>query len=276
MASHAAAEQPPTNRLDGTHLPPDAETWNAEAVLAWGLRQFPGRIALASSFQAEDVVVIDLLARVASRTKLPFRVFSLDTGRLNQETYDVMDQIRTRYGITIEIVFPQREAVEEMVRANGLNLFYQSVENRVLCCNVRKVEPLNRALRELDAWITGVRREQVKTRATTAKIELDPAHGGIIKLNPLADWTQEQVWDYVRSQNLPYNSLYDRGYTSIGCEPCTRPIKLGEDPRAGRWWWELGIKECGLHYSHDQGLHYTQANPSERQENPGSHAGAKP
>jgi thioredoxin-dependent adenylylsulfate APS reductase len=175
-------------------------------------------------------------------------VFTIDTGRLPQETYNVMDHVREKYGIPIEVYFPRAEDVEEMVRKHGLNLFYKSVELRILCCHVRKVEPLKRALSGLDAWITGLRREQAPTRAVIKKVEVDHVNGGIIKINPLADWTSQQVWEYIREKGVPYNALYDHGYLSIGCAPCTRPIKQGEDPRSGRWWWEKGIKECGLHW----------------------------
>jgi phosphoadenosine phosphosulfate reductase len=177
-----------------------------------------------------------------------FRIFTLDTGRLNQETYDCMDAIRDRYGVRVEVFFPDAARVENMVHEHGLNLFYKSVEFRKLCCGIRKVEPLNRALRNLDAWMTGLRREQAVTRADVKKVEIDKEHGGIFKINPLVDWTHKQVWDYVRGNNLPYNKLHDVGYPSIGCAPCTRAITPGEDIRAGRWWWENPeTKECGLH-----------------------------
>jgi len=217
---------------------------SAQEVVHWALETFGDRVALASSFGAEDVVLIDMLAKVNPKA----RVFTLDTGRLNQETYDVMDQIREQYGITIEIMFPKTDAVEQMVREKGLNLFYHSIENRKRCCRIRKVEPLNRALEGLKAWITGLRREQVVTRADVKKVDLDADHGGIAKLNPLADWTWPQVMEYVKQHQVPYNVLHDQGYPSIGCAPCTRAVKAGEDFRAGRWWWERpDQKECGLH-----------------------------
>jgi phosphoadenosine phosphosulfate reductase len=156
--------------------------------------------------------------------------------------------MRERYGIEIEVFFPNAGSVEKMVRENGLNLFYRSVDARKLCCDIRKVEPLNRALKHLDAWMTGLRREQAPTRTDLTKIEVDKSHGGMAKINPLIDWTYQQVWDYIRENNLPYNQLHDQGYPSIGCAPCTRAIKPGEDIRAGRWWWENPeTKECGLH-----------------------------
>ncbi|MBI4362505.1 MAG: phosphoadenylyl-sulfate reductase [Euryarchaeota archaeon] len=219
----------------------------AEEVIRWALQRFGQRVALASSFGAEDVVVIDLMTRQDPRA----RVFTLDTGRLPQETYDVMDAIRGRYGIPIEVYSPQTGAVEKMVREHGMNLFYQSVEFRKMCCGVRKVEPLNRALAGLDAWMTGLRRDQAVTRTGVRKVEVDGDHGGILKINPIADWTSDRVWDHIRKHGIPYNRLHDRGYPSIGCAPCTRAVKPGEDPRAGRWWWEQDptSKECGLHTS---------------------------
>ncbi len=220
------------------------ESRTAEALLAWALDEFHPRLALAASFGAEDVVVIDMLARLDRGA----RVFTLDTGRLPGETYELMEAVRARYGLTIEVYFPQAAAVEAMVREHGVNLFYVDVGLRRRCCHVRKVEPLRRALEGLDAWITGLRRGQAATRAAVRKVEVDADHGGIIKLNPLADWTEEQVWAYIRAHDVPYNPLHDRGYPSIGCAPCTRPVAPGEDPRAGRWWWERPeSRECGLH-----------------------------
>ena len=223
----------------------DFENLTTVDMVTWALERFGPRIALACSFQAEESVLIDLMHRVRGAD---FRVFTLDTGRLNQETYDCMDAIRERYGIQIEVFFPDSNGVEKMVRENGLNLFYNSVELRKLCCGVRKVEPLNRALKGLDAWMTGLRREQAVTRADVRRIELDEDHGNIIKINPLVDWSYDDVWDYVRRKSVPYNRLHKQGYPSIGCAPCTRAVKPGEDLRAGRWWWENpNAKECGLH-----------------------------
>ena len=218
----------------------------AEAVLRWAFDNFGSNVALASSFGAEDVAVIDMAHKVAGSSA---RVFTLDTGRLNQETYDVIDDIRSRYGIAIEVFFPDSGEVEQMVRERGMNLMYQSVENRKLCCELRKVRPLARALSGLDAWMTGIRREQAQSRADARKIQIDSSHGGIIKLNPIADWSSEMVWDYIRANNVPYNALHDKGFPSIGCAPCTRAVQDGEDPRSGRWWWEESTaKECGLHF----------------------------
>jgi phosphoadenosine phosphosulfate reductase len=163
-----------------------------------------------------------------------------------------MDSIRDRYGIQVEVFFPDTAKVEKMVRENGLNLFYKSVDARKMCCGIRKVEPLNRALKELGAWMTGLRREQAVTRASVRKVEIDRDHGGMAKINPLVDWSEKQVWDYLKENKVPYNKLHDMGYPSIGCAPCTRAIRPGEDIRAGRWWWENPeTKECGLHVSRE-------------------------
>lgn len=220
------------------------EPASAIDLLRWAGEEFGGPVALASSFSLEDVVLIDLVAR----HDLPIGVFSLDTGRLHQETYDVMAKIRDRYDIDIDVYFPNRDRVEEMVRQHGPNGFYESKDHRLECCYVRKVEPLGRALSSVDGWVTGLRRDQNVTRAKTPKVELDRGHGHILKFNPLADWTAEQVREHIEEFNVPYNELHDRGFPSIGCAPCTRPVEPGEDRRAGRWWWEEPeSKECGLH-----------------------------
>lgn len=236
-------------RVDWTHGVESVEGLPAQEVLRWALETFHPRVALACSFQAEESVLIDLMHKLKGPN---FRIFTLDTGRLNQETYDCMDAIRDRYGIEVEVFFPDNAKVEAMVRQNGLNLFYKSVDARKVCCGIRKVEPLNRALASLAAWMTGLRREQAVTRAGVRKVEIDKDHGGIAKINPLVDWTEKQVWDYLKENQVPYNRLHDVGYPSIGCAPCTRAVKPGEDIRAGRWWWENPeTKECGLHVSSD-------------------------
>jgi phosphoadenosine phosphosulfate reductase len=225
----------------------DFEPLTALEIVTWALENYQSRLGLACSFQAEESVLIDMMYRVHGPD---FRIFTLDTGRLNQETYDCMDAIRARYGVGIEVYFPDAMKVQEMVRRHGLNLFYNSVDLRKLCCAVRKVEPLNRALKGLDAWMTGLRREQAVTRAAVRKIELDRDHDNVVKINPLADWSYEEVWHYIRRHNVPYNQLHKQGYPSIGCAPCTRAVKPGEDARAGRWWWENpDTRECGLHVS---------------------------
>jgi phosphoadenosine phosphosulfate reductase len=222
-----------------------ASGYSTTDLLSWSFAKFHPRLALACSFQAEGSVLIDLIHRLRDND---FRVFTLDTGRLNQETYDCMEEIRARYGIEIEVFFPDAVQVEEMVRQHGMNLFYDSIEKRKLCCGIRKVEPLKRALSGLDCWMTGLRREQAVTRAEVQKVEIDQEHAGIVKINPLADWTGRQIWDYIRQNKLPYNRLHDRGYPSIGCAPCTRAVQVIEESRAGRWWWENPeTRECGLH-----------------------------
>jgi phosphoadenosine phosphosulfate reductase len=220
------------------------EQADAAGVLRWALDRFGERVAFASSFGAEDVVVIDLIAKHAPA----LRIFTLDTGRLHEETYAVMDQVRRRYGLTIESYFPERAAVESLERAKGYYSFRDSIENRKECCGIRKVEPLNRALSGLSAWVTGLRREQAVTRTAIPKLQADEARPGVWKLNPIADWSQEQVWEHIRAHDVPYNALHDRSFPSIGCSPCTRAVQPGEDIRAGRWWWENPEqKECGLH-----------------------------
>ena len=166
----------------------------------------------------------------------------------SRETYDTIDRIRKKYGVAVEVVFPDAAEVEEMVNAKGVNLFYESVENRKLCCKVRKVHPINRMLATLDGWITGLRHEQTKLRHAATMVQLDAAHGGIVKINPIINWTWEDVQNYIKSHDVVYNELLDRGYLSIGCEPCTRPVKPGQSVRDGRWWWESGSDlECGIH-----------------------------
>jgi phosphoadenosine phosphosulfate reductase len=220
------------------------------AVLSWALEQFHPRLALASSFGAEDVVLIDMLWRINPQA----RVQTLDTLRLHTETYDVIDRVRERYGIAVEIFYPDLSAVDRMVHERGYNSFYTSLDNRKFCCGVRKVEPLERALAGLDAWISGMRRDQATTRTDTQLVEIDEVHGDRIKLNPLAGWSSDQVWSYIRAHDVPYNALHDQGFPSIGCAPCTRAVQPGEDPRAGRWWWELDEsgKECGIHIGYDE------------------------
>ncbi|WP_151446082.1 phosphoadenylyl-sulfate reductase [Lacisediminimonas profundi] len=209
-----------------------------------------GRIAsdfspavFASSLAAEDMVLTDLILR----TGLPITIFSLDTGRLHAETLGMIDRIHQHYGYQVTLYRPQSDAVEAWVSDHGKDAFYDSVELRKECCRIRKVEPLGRALDGNNAWITGQRRAQSATRTELAVQERDEAHR-MTKFNPLADWSEQDVWHYIRGNKVPYNPLHDRGYPSIGCEPCTRPIQPGEDVRAGRWWWEdPQSRECGLH-----------------------------
>ena len=209
-----------------------------------------GRIAsdfspavFASSLAAEDMVLTDMILR----TGLPIRIFTLETGRLHAETLGMLDAIKEKYAYEVERFKPDPAAVDQYVQGHGLNAFYDSVELRKECCRIRKVDPLNRALDGNTAWVTGQRRSQSTTRAELDVQEADAAHG-MTKFNPLADWSEEDVWHYIRTHHVPYNPLHDRGYPSIGCEPCTRAIQPGEDVRAGRWWWENPeSKECGLH-----------------------------
>lgn len=216
---------------------------DAEGLLRAAVETFGDRVALATSLQAEDQAVTDMLCRLVPRPS----VFTLDTGRLPAETHQTIQATQERYGIRIRRVVPDPAALAEMIAQHGEDLFRESVELRRLCCRVRKVEPLRRELAGLHAWITGLRAEQGPTRTGVQRVEWDESFG-LVKLNPLADWTAEQVWDYLHSHDVPTNPLYDRGYRSIGCECCTRAVEPGEDIRAGRWWWEQPEhKECGLH-----------------------------
>ncbi len=197
----------------------------------------------ASSLAAEDMVLTDLILK----HKLNIDIFSLETGRLHKETLSMLERIKETYDYEVKLYKPDTEAVDNYVKQHGLNAFYDSVDMRKECCRIRKVEPLNRALKGKKAWITGQRRAQSATRTELAVQEDDVAHA-MQKFNPLADWSEDDVWHYIRSNNVPYNALHDKGYPSIGCEPCTRAIQPGEDIRAGRWWWENPeSKECGLH-----------------------------
>jgi phosphoadenosine phosphosulfate reductase len=212
------------------------------AVLQQAARDF-APACFANSLGAEDMVLTDLIAK----HQLDIGIFSLDTGRLPQETYDLMQEVRKRYGMPLKIYFPDCTAVEEYVAQNGANAFYDSVELRKRCCHIRKVEPLKRALAGKRAWITGMRRDQAVTRGSLEVSSFDADHG-LQKFNPLLDWTNAEVWEYIRQNDVPYNKLHDRFYPSIGCAPCTRAVTPGEDIRSGRWWWESADgKECGLH-----------------------------
>ena len=212
-------------------------------VLSGFIEEFKGRIALASSMGVEDQLLTDMIVRIDPSV----RVFTLDTGRLFYETYDLIEKTMLRYKIDIQVFSPDSASVEDMVNRKGINLFFQSIENRKECCRVRKIEPLKRAFQGVDVWICGLRREQSATRIQNQLVEWDESNG-LIKLNPLIDWTEQQVWDYVRQNSVPYNVLHDKGFPSIGCQPCTRAVFPGEDIRAGRWWWENpDTKECGLH-----------------------------
>jgi thioredoxin-dependent adenylylsulfate APS reductase len=238
------------DELEAGEVAVELDDKEPQEVLTWAIERFGRELAICSSFQAEGCVLIDMAHRIDPNV----RVFTIDTGRQPQETYDLIDAIRERYGINTEVFLPDHSVVEGMVRKHGGNLFYRDVNLRLLCCQVRKVLPLRRALMNYSAWVTGLRREQWATRSNIRKIEIDHDHGGIVKISPLADWIEEEVWDYIRANDVPYNALYDKGYKSIGCAPCTRPVAEGEDARDGRWWWETNApKECGMHCAIETG-----------------------
>lgn len=203
---------------------------------------FPGKVKFSTSLGQEDQVLTDII----SRNAIPINIFTIDTGRLFNETYETLEKTRARYKIDIGVYFPQADAVEKMVNQHGPNLFYDSVDNRHTCCGIRKVEPLNRALKDAALWITGLRASQTEHRKHIPVVEWLPDRK-IYKVNPLLNWSFDDILNYIKTFSVPYNTLHDRGFVSIGCAPCTRAIEPGEDPRAGRWWWEISHKECGLH-----------------------------
>lgn len=231
-------------KKDIENISEEIQAGTAEDILKWGIENVGLKnIALASSMGAEDQVLSHMYLQINNEA----RIFSLDTGRLHQETYSVMSKMIQKYNFSYEVMFPDNAVVEKTISKKGPNFFYESIENRHECCDMRKVVPLKRKLAELDGWITGLRREQAVTRTNLPKIEWDEANN-MVKLNPLADWTEDQVWAYIKDNQIPYNVLHDKGFASIGCAPCTRAIAKGEDVRAGRWWWENPEqKECGLH-----------------------------
>lgn len=219
------------------------ESASPQEIIDFSAKEFNGRIAFATSLGAEDQVITEMIAGIDPGMK----IFTLDTGRLFQETYDLLVITRKKYGLSIEVCFPDAIDVEEMVNSRGINLFYDSLENRKLCCFIRKTKPLSRVLQGMDAWMCGLRRDQSVTRKQIKAIEWDNIQKKI-KVNPLINWNLGQVWDYIRAHKIPYNTLHDKGYPSIGCLPCTRAVLPGEDLRAGRWWWEsTENRECGLH-----------------------------
>jgi phosphoadenosine phosphosulfate reductase len=212
-------------------------------ILSFFSAKYQGQISFSTSLGAEDQVLTDMICRVDPLIK----IFTLDTGRLFQETYDLMNITEKKYRIKIHLFFPEAKKVENMVREKGINLFYESIDNRKLCCHIRKIEPLQRALEGTKVWISGVRKEQSVTRQEFDLVEWDESRQ-VIKLSPLIEWNESQVWDYLKANNVPYNELHSKGFASIGCQPCTRAINPGESVRSGRWWWELPEnKECGLH-----------------------------
>lgn len=221
-----------------------------QEVIAWALETFGDRASICTSFQMDGMAILDMAWRIDPNV----RVFTVDTGRLPQETYEFMEQVRQRYGVSVEAYVPDTREVEVMMRRHGPNLFYQALPLRLTCCDIRKVRPLRRALAGLDAWITGLRRDQWASRSNIRKVEIDHDHGGLMKVNPLADWAEEEVLEYLRDNDVPVHPLYAKGYGTISCAPCTRPVAAGEDPRSGRWWWEVNApKECGMHCSLETG-----------------------
>ena len=222
----------------------DLQGLSAQDILVWLMKTFGrDRYVIASSFGLEDQVLTDMVLNTDKKA----RIFTLDTGRLFQETYDTMQASVDKYGISYEIYVPEGQAIAELVKEDGPNLFYKNIKNRKACCSVRKMEPLKRALATSDIWVTGLRAKQSVIRTDLEVLEWDEEHC-LYKLNPLLAWTEEEVWTYVKKNNVPYNVLHDQGFPSVGCAPCTRAVKLGEDIRSGRWWWEQADeKECGLH-----------------------------
>jgi phosphoadenosine phosphosulfate reductase len=224
----------------------EVDSFSAQEVLRYLSGAIDGKICFATSLGAEDQVISDMLFQ----GKLGMiDVFTLDTGRMFQETYDILERTIARYKTKIEVLFPDTDEVENLVKNKGINLFYESIENRKLCCQIRKINPLRRKLQNYDAWIVGLRREQSVTRTELKTFEWDDVNK-IIKINPLVNWTEKEVWDYIKKNTVPYNKLHDNGFPSIGCAPCTKAVGKGEDVRSGRWWWENPeFKECGLHKS---------------------------
>jgi len=216
---------------------------SSEEVIGYFLKDFNGKTAFGTSLGAEDQALTKMIADIDPDTF----IFTLDTGRLFTETYNLINITMKTFSVKINVFFPDAEQVERMVNEFGINLFYDSVEKRELCCNIRKIEPSKRAFSGIEAWICGIRRNQSVSRYSTQVVEWDDQNN-LIKVNPIFKWTEEQVWEYIKKYSIPYNQLHDNGYTSISCQPCTRAITQGEDVRAGRWWWEEPEKkECGLH-----------------------------
>jgi phosphoadenosine phosphosulfate reductase len=216
-----------------------------QEIVRWALQNHrPGRVAVVTGLQADGVAIADMALAVDPGV----RVVTIDTGRLPRATYQYIDVLRRHFGRPIEVLLPDHDDVQRFVTEYGVNSFYSSVERRLDCCHHRKVAPLERVLETVDCWMTGLRRSQSASRATTPVVQRDLAHGGVVKVNPLASWSDDRVSAYLAARGVPFHPLYAEGYTSIGCEPCTRATTAGEDPRAGRWWWEYGLdKECGIH-----------------------------
>ena len=239
------------DELEAGELAVEFEGLEPQDVLEWAIGRFKSKLAVSVALQADDVVLIDMAYQIDPHVQ----VFTVDTGRLPAESYELIETLRERYpSLNLDILMPDPGPVSRLVNIHGPNLMYTSIENRLQCCSTRKVVPLQRKLATLDAWVTGLRRDQWATRTNIRKLEVDHDHGGVVKLNPLAEWVEEEVWDYIKQNDLPVHPLYAKGYTSIGCAPCTRAINPGEDKRAGRWWWESGApKECGMHCAIETG-----------------------
>ena len=221
----------------------ELQNLSTEDIIKYFLKEYKQDAALSSSLGAEDQVLTDMILKINKNTN----IFTLDTGRLHPETYEVMDATNLKYGVKLNVFFPLNEKVEELYQKQGINGHFESIQNRKNCCNIRKIEPLRRALKPLKVWITGLRAAQSITRTDMPIVEYDE-NFEVIKVNPLINWSEEEVWNYIKQNNVPYNKLHEQGFPSIGCAPCTRAIKDGEDIRAGRWWWENPEhKECGLH-----------------------------
>ncbi len=233
-----------TNTIDIENINKRFEEAQPTEIIDWANTIFGNQVALMSSFGVEDMVIWDIMWRINNKA----RIMTLDTLRLPTETYTLMDRVKYKYKVDIEVFYPDIESVGPMIKQHGFNLFYRGVENRKMCCGIRKVEPLNRALNGLDAWITGLRRDQGMARSTINIVEFE-SHRKTYKISPLANWAIQDVWNYAKENRVIYNELHDKNYPSIGCAPCTRAVHNGEDIRAGRWWWESdpSAKECGLH-----------------------------
>lgn len=230
--------------MDIKKLNKDFNDADSKDVIKWSLKNFKNEIVISSSFAAEGMVIVDL----ANRLDIPFKVITIDTGRLYEETYELMEIARNKYQLDLDILFPSSKMVEKLYNEKGAFSFRNNLSNRKECCHIRKVIPLKRGLKQYSAWITGLRREQSVTRSDMEIFEIDKTHNGMLKINPLANWTEEEIWKYIKKHNVPFNQLHNQGFPSIGCAPCTRAIEKDEDARAGRWWWESAEKkECGIH-----------------------------
>jgi len=243
--SASAPERVVFDDLEIGEIAMELDDQEPEDVIEWAIDALGDRVAIVTALQADGMVVLDM----ATKIKPDIKVITVDTGRLPQETYDFIDTVQAHYPESQwQVLSPDAREIEAMVARRGVNLFRNSVQERMLCCQIRKVRPLVKALQHVDGWFTGLRRDQWASRAAIKKVELDHDHEGIVKINALADWEGPEVWDYIHDNDVPVHPLYAKGYTSFGCAPCTRPITKGEDERAGRWWWESGApKECGIH-----------------------------